>query len=323
MNWHGSRDLLRLALLLLGLFSYHAAISQHRVLRQYPAVYQVVCGGEHASLTWEDYGRICETQEGEESTLCTAFWGKTEGVDVENVQWSRRSNVCVWRVRGRMDLLFEGAADLQETDRRGCYLDAETARELFGSTEVIGNEVSCMGRQFTIRGILEGEEGLLVIRPGEKETTDRITLMDDGKDRITRSKIDNFLLRYGISGTRVDLMFLAAILQVFLLLFPAGLGICFFKSLKGGKLEGVRWILLLFMFWLLLRQIEIPDTMIPDKWSDLQFWEDWWGSASDNIAAFMEQEKSGKEMGQIECFIKGAVCAVLPVAIWQMPMGRP
>lgn len=322
MRRHGSRRLFKLALPLTGLFFYCIAIHQYSSLCQYPAVYQVACGGGHAALTQEDYRQICMTQEKEESSLCYAFWGKTEGVDVENVQGSRRSSVDVWRVRGRLDILFNGSVNLQETDLQGCYLDAETARELFGSTEVTGSEVTCMGRQFTIRGILVGEEDLLILRPGVKETTDHITLGDEDKDPMTASKIESFLLRYGISGRAVDPLFLKYILQILLLLFPAGLGICLFRELKGGRAEGVRWILLLIMFWLLLRRIEIPETMIPDKWSDFQFWKNWWESAGDNMAAFARKEKTGRELAQIICFLKGAVCAAIPVVIWQIPPGR-
>lgn len=315
------RRLLKPALLLIGILFYHIALYQYCTLRQYPAVYQVVCEGEHAALTREDYGQICETQEKEESALCYAFWGKTEGADVEEVQWGRRSRVRVYRVRGRMDMLFHGYVDLQDTDLQGCYLDAETARELFGSTEVIGSEISCAGRQFTIRGILEGEKSLLAIRPEEGETTDRIALGKDGKEQITGAEVDAFLLRYGISGTAVHALFFRDILQIFLLLFPVGLSISLFGDLRGWSPEGIRWAVLILMFWMLLRQIEIPERMIPDKWSDLQFWRDQWESARDNIAAFVRQEKTGKELDQLICFLKGAVCAVISVTVWQIPMG--
>lgn len=311
----------RLALLLIGILFYHTALYQYSTLRQYPAVYQVVCEGERASLTQEDYGRICETQKKEESALCYAFWGKTEGADVEGVQWGRRSSVRVYRVRGRMDILFHGCADLQETDLQGCYLDAETARELFGSTEVIGSEISCEGRQFTIRGILEGEKGLLAIRPGERETTDRIALGKDGKDQITGAEVDGFLLRYGISGTAVHVLFLRDILQIFLLLFPVGLCICLFGSLKGWSPEGIRWAVLILMSWMLLRQIEIPERMIPDRWSDLRFWREQWESARDNIAVFARREKTGNELDQLICFLRGAACAVISAVIWRVPLG--
>lgn len=322
MNRDVGRRLFALALFLAGIFSYYIAVQQYSLLCQYPAAYQVACGGEHAALTQGDYGQICKTQEKEASSLCYALWGKTTGVEVENVQWSRRASVSVWRVRGRLDILFQGSAYLQETDLQGCYLDAGTARELFGSTEVIGNEISCIGRKFIIRDLLDGEEDLLVIRPGDRETTDHITLGDVDKEPVAASKIESFLLRYGISGRAVDPLFLRGILQIFLLMFPVSLSIRLFRSLKGGSLDGIRWVLLFFMFWMLLRRIQIPDAMIPDKWSNFQFWKNWWESARDNITAFMRQEKTGGELAQIVCFLKGAGSAMISAVIWQMPTGR-
>lgn len=307
--WMGR--ILRLALPVLGILSYYIGIHDYCQLRAYPDAYQIVCGGE-TSLTKADYENIQETQEKEESACMYALWGKTDGMEVEEMQWGRRSSVAVWKVRGDLEVLFTGSARLLEQDLQGCYLDAETARELFGSTEVIGSEVECAGRRLTVRGILEGEKGLLVIRPGEEERTDRITLED-----ISSSECESFLMRYGISGTAVSGAFLGEILQIFLFLFPVCLVLRFFRSLKGGRADVLRWILLLVLLYLLLRLLEIPETMIPDKWSNFQFWREWWESAESHAAAYMAQEKTGKEMGQIVLFLKGVLCSMVPVVLWE------
>lgn len=293
---------LRLALILAALFSYYMAVCQYRLLIQTPITYQIVGGAEDSALlTKADYENIQEIQEKEESDLSYALWRKTDGLTAENPKWNRTASVSLWTVRGSLEVLLDQPVTLQEDDIKGCYLDAETARELFGSTEVIGSEIACGDRIFTIRGILQGEKALVVVRPRQAECTDRVTLAN-----ATGLEAERFQMRYGIEGTVANPFFLRGILQMLLFLFPAGLALSFPKK------NGFRWLLLFCLLCLFVRQVQIPETMIPDKWSNFQFWADWWKAAGENIVVYVQQEKTGRELSQIVCFLKGAICSVLP-----------
>lgn len=297
-----------LLLTLAGIYSYYTGISCYSQLRHYPNTHQV----SDVSLSKTDYDHIRETQAKEESSLEYALWGKTDGINVENPQFKRSFSVSMWKIRGNLDVVFGGFVKLQEQDARGCYLDAKTARELFGSEEVIGNEIVCQGKRWTIRGILRGGIPVLAVRPGELEFTDCITLQGG-----TDAEVKSFLLRYGISGTAVHGMFLREILQLLLLLFPISLSICFFRNLRGICGDEIRWGLLLLFFFLILRLVEIPETMIPDKWSNFQFWKNWWEAAKSNVEAFLGREKTGMELEWIICFLKGTAWALSAVLLGQ------
>lgn len=290
----------RLALLLVAFFSYYTAICQYRLLAQSPITYQIIGGGDTSSLSKADYENIRETQAKEESELSYALWRKTDGLTAENPKWNRRSSVSLWTVRGSLEVLLDQPVNLQEDDIKGCYLDAKTAQELFGSTEVTGSEIVCEDRTFTVRGILQGEKALMVIRPRETESTDRVTL-----GNATGQEVERFQMRYGIEGTAANPFFLRGILLLLLFLFPAGLVLSFPKK------NGLRWLLLLGLACLFVRQVQIPETMIPDKWSNFQFWTDWWKAAGENVAAYVQQEKTGRDLVQIACFLKGAICLVI------------
>lgn len=298
----------RLSLALLAVFSYYMAICQYRRLLQSLVTYQIVCDEKTgSSLTKADYENIREVQQKEEASLSYALWRKTDGFTAENPKWNRTSTVSVWMVRGSLEVLFHEFVKLQEQDLEGCYLDAKTAQELFGSTEVIGSQIVCNDRSFTIRGILQEETALVVIRPKESETTDRVTF-----ENADGSEVSNFQMRYGIQGTAANDFFLQAILLVFLFLFPVRLIFCF------SKRKGLRWLCFLCLICLFLHSIKIPETMIPDKWSNFQFWSDWWAAARENIAVYLQQEKTGRELARMACFGKGVVCAVLPVFFWRL-----
>ena len=300
MNSRIKTNGLRLALILAAFFSYYMAVCQYRLLIQSPITYQIV-GGEKggSSLTKADYENIKEIQQKEESDVSYALWRKTDDLTVENPKWNRVSSISLWTVRGNLEVLFDQPVKLLEEDTRGCYLDAQTAQELFGSTEVVGSEIVCEGRTFTIRGILQGEKALAVIRPRQTEDTNRVTL-----GNVTGLEAESFQMRYGIEGSAANPFFLRGILQMLLFLFPVGL------ALRFPKKNGLRWLLLFCLACLFVHQVQIPETMIPDKWSNFQFWTEWWKAAGENIAAYVQQDKTGRELAQIACFLKGAVCSV-------------
>ncbi len=305
------KRILRLLPPLAGILTYCAGISYYSQLRQYPETYQAA----DILLSQEDYENMRETQKEEEDAPDLALWEKTQGVNVQNPQFKRQTSVSLWKIRGNLDILFEGFVKLQEEDINGCYLDAGTAQELFGSAEVAGSEIICQGRRLTIRGILREKEAILAIRPRAQESTDRLTLAG-----ATASDAESFLLRYGVTGAAVTGAFLKEILQLLLLLFPISLAVCLFRSLKGSLSDGFRWILLFLAFFFIFQWIEIPDAMIPDKWSNFQFWKNWQETARNNGMAFFRQEKTGKELAQTICFLKGALCAALSVLAGQMSL---
>lgn len=302
-----------------GFIFYASGVLHYCLLAEDPPVWQIV-SGEDSIQTEEDYERVQEEREKEgqerEINPSYAFWKKEESQKAENQSLNRTSNVTVWKARGSLDVLFPSFAVLQEDDWQGCYLAEDTAWELFGSTEAAGGEITCGQRRLTVRGVLKGETSLVVMRPESQETTDRISL-----EETSAARAESFLMRYGSGGKMVNSGFLAEILQWILLLYPGTLAVGFLKSLKddypGGEAGKIFWWL---FWWLILvgtgyflfRNIKIPETMIPGRWSDFQFWKNWWKSFQEQIVHFAEMDHTGRELRQTENFLKGAVCSVIP-----------
>ena len=153
------------------------------------------------------------------------------------------------------------------------------------------------------------------MRPETKETTDRIAL-----GMTLAAHVKGFLMSYGLRGKPMSSGFLAEIAQWLLLLYPGVLAAGFLKSLKNdypvwaaGKI--LWWIMLAAMVYLLFRNIKIPETMIPGKWSDFQFWKDWWKSFQEQIVCFVQMDKTKRELRQAGIFVKSAVCSAMPFFI--------
>lgn len=311
-----------LAAALAGFAAYFLSVYYYRLLVQVPVTWQIVCKDGESGQTAQDYKRIQSMQEDEESPLVCAFWKKEEDQTVENSSLGRTCTASVWKVRGSLEVLFHPFVKLQEDDLQGCYLSEEMAGNLFGSVEVVGSQVLYGKRQLTVRGILKEEDPLLVMRPGEQEATDRVTLADQSQRRV-----ESFQMQYQIPGTAVNSLFLGEILQWVILLFPIALAVGFFRDFHRllndrkddfpvrvlGK--AVWWALLAGFAYFLFNSIDIPETMIPDKWSDFQFWKTWWESAKEQILCFVRQEWTGNEMVRMGYFVKSAVCSVVPFFI--------
>lgn len=307
-----------LVMTLAGFIFYAFGVFYYSLLKEAPSVWHIVCE-EDSGQTEEDYERVMKTWEKDRQEkdfpLACAFWKKEEGQTAENLSLNRTCDVTVWKVRGSLEVLVQSSAVLNEDDWQGCYLAEDTAWELFGSTEAAGNEIVCGQRRLTVRGVLKDETSLLVMRPETKETTDRIAL-----GMTLAAHVKGFLMSYGLRGKPMSSGFLAEIAQWLLLLYPGVLAAGFLKSLKkdypvwaAGKI--LWWIMLAAMAYLLFRNIKIPETMIPGKWSDFQFWKDWWKSFQEQIVCFVQMDKTKRELRQAGIFMKSAVCSAMPFLI--------
>ncbi len=319
MKGRKKKKIVGLAIALVGFAAYFASVYNYSLLEQIPASWQICCGDEGGQTAW-DYKRIQAAVKEEGSSGDYAFWKQETDQEVENPDLSRSCSLSVWKIRGSLEVLFRPFILLQEDDIQGCYLSEEAARELFGGIDVIGNSVLYGERQLTVRGILKGNGQLLAARPKEDETTDRITLEEQSKRQV-----ESFQMQYQIQGKAVNSQFLEEILQCLVLLFPCTLAIGFFRRLSRAVPDrscvpgswflgrGAWWMLMTGFILFLFSMIDIPETMIPDKWSDFQFWGLWWESAKEQIGCFIQMEKVGQDLARMEHFVKSTVFLVMSV----------
>lgn len=267
---------------------------------------------------YEEIVRMEEKNEARDKTPDFAFWREDTGQTIHNFQLQRQCQITTVKVRGSMEVLYNDFEKLSEEDVEGCLLDETTAMELFGSLEIEGNEVMVGDRSLIVRGILRGEKNAVVLRPIATESTDKISLGEEGD-------ANTFLINHGIQGEIVTDGFMKGILRLILLIFPLTLLILFgvisrnylknFRKYQGvHKVGQVLWwgIMLLFLF-VIFKQGEIPETMIPDKWSDFSFWSTWWEKSMHNIICYLKERKGQGDLEKIKWFLKGAFFGLFPL----------
>lgn len=318
MTGRKQKNLMRFAAALGGFAAYFASIYYFRLLEQIPAPWQFFCENEERGQTAQDYERVCSRKEDGESCQACAFWKKEADQTVENPGLSRACKVSVWKIRGSLEILLPPFSAMQEDDRQGCYLSEKAARDLFGGADVIGSLLLLGERRLTVRGLIKGKESLLAVRPQEQEITDRVTLEEQSKRQA-----ESFQMKFQIPGKAVSSQFLEEILWFLILLFPIAQAAGFFRRFNrvipernyapGAWLlgTGVWWLLLAGFLLFIFPELHIPETMIPDKWSDFQFWGLWWESVKEDIGCFVRQEKVGNDLARMEYFAKSAAFLVM------------
>lgn len=223
-----------------------------------------------------------------------AFWPSYWAQQTASVQGSTRKTTarCIW-YSGQGSLVwparFINGGYPGAEDAYGAAISAKTAWELWGSTDVIGQTVEINGVTFTIRGVFEGEEALLLgalpdnappqgWQGVELSPNSEFTGMGNTTDLA-----DSFARASGLGTpdalvngeTLTGLAKLTSRLP--LIVFLAGglallLGSTSIFKQKGRR-ELVFFALLLGFALLLPTLIELlPSTLIPSRWSDFSFW---------------------------------------------------
>lgn len=229
-----------------------------------------------------DAKRIMEDERLEEHPVSFALWGQRESAYIMNTGLGRSAFCDVVELCGSSGLVFASGAPLPEDEPDCCLLDRATALELFGSASP-GSAVSVAGAEYRVCGILESSRPVIVVPGSQQAQLSCLTLRAPEGDP-PKMAAEAFAQRHGLLGELSE-PGLPALLgrgasmlpAVFLLLGVIGRSTGAAMSPRAGRLgfwlglglAGAVWFLLLwvtdFSFW-------VPQEMIPNKWSDFDFW---------------------------------------------------
>lgn len=273
--------------------------------------------------------RMLEKQQ--DSPLLFTLWEEEKDALVENTAWDRQENVSVLLLNGDSELLFDGPV-LKKDDTGGCLIDALTAETLFGSRNVVNSELQYNGETFTIRGILPEDTPVLVVQEAvfDHDSAGNGVSFENGvagggssavafhhislrfpsegsngkKQQGSSSQIEEFMVRHGITGEISRQKGISDLAAAFSFLLPVVLWSSLlgqtFSLMRKNRRYPVRVLLaallLLCLVWLFffLTGIhpQIPEDMIPTRWSDFSFWSRWAEKQTKDFTTFLSGEKS-------------------------------
>lgn len=223
------------------------------------------------------------------------FFSEKKKQMAENPLWCRQTKTTVVEIYGDSTLLFPFGYPLEPGDDKGCLLGEECAWELFGGTEVVGEEIVYQGRTYEIRGILP-ERNILVMEGGENTRFSYVGIW--GVSPLQKDKrIGELQNLGGIFLTEIPFRFYGTIVRAEIVLTAAflyglaGWIICRrFREKRGIKkafiLAAVPCGLAAVVFIL-----SITAYRMPDKISDLSWWENYFREEGEAWDSFFGREE--------------------------------
>jgi len=173
-----------------------------------------------------------------------------------------------------------------EDDTGGCLIDKASAWQLFHSTDAIGAVVTLGQNRYTVRGIADVYEPMLVMR-GSNATYENLEFAASEQSAV-KQQAETFLYRCNApqTYTLMESGLVARVARGLVWLCPCVFGvvgaIALFQSVKTRKdcanaavpkyLASA--VLLAIALVILLQTFYWPQSFLPTKWSDFGFWRD-------------------------------------------------
>ena len=230
-----------------------------------------------AKQIWENY------QSSDEITDFCFVWNGGVQV-VTNPEDFRQTNARVTGIVGMAALYDRQAALLEENDETGCVIDKDTALELFGSENCAGSQLTVGEQIYEVRGVVSWNQHTMLIRPSQKNQVCTQVLIRGKKGQNLEGTASDFLVGNGLSGILVD----DSWLEVILPWFPVAFLVMLIRTVSR-----------------LLSHI--PQSWLPDKWSDFSFWP---AKLRKTMEAFRWYIMFPKTMAQAERLMSGIGCII-------------
>ena len=254
-------------------------------------------------------------------------WREEALQSVTNPDLNRTANdLDILLINGSSNLLVKGSM-LFKDDKEGCLIDEETSFKLFGSSNCLGRTIVYNDKSLIVRGILKGTKANMMLQLPEDSNLALKGLTIDGTD-FTVNKIEEFKSQFGIQEMAINGEIYYIIAKTIAMIFPIlALVLILIKiivnSLKSrNKPVLVLLYLIMFMasvfivFKITKINISIPLDMIPNKWSDFDFWSKMRKQYSEKIQYVMYMKKSGIDIYNIENLLKSVLFSIFTIALF-------
>ena len=261
------------------------------------------------------------------SDISVVGWTEKSLQSAINIDLNRNANdLKVLAINGDSSLLFDGSLLFQD-DKEGCLIDTETSYKLFGSTHSIGKEITYGERKLIVRGIHHGTKSNIIVQllEDDNEVLDGLTI--DGTD-MTLNKVEEFKTTFGIQEMAVSGGIYHSFAKVFSMVLPIIALVLilikvityFFKAKRKPVLKiiyiSMAIITVAIFFKITKLNLSIPLDMIPNKWSDFDFWSKMWKENTEKLQYVLYMKKYGIDIYNIENLMMSGLYSILTVILF-------
>jgi len=233
--------------------------------------------------------RQANEQSASSGLVCSAAWTRGLPILAENAAFGLETKLRILSVYGDMRevapmKLLCGSFPVED-DTSGCLIDAKSAWKLFHSGDCTGASVSAGNARYTVRGVVETYEPVLLIRNQSAKFENLEFAMPD--PLASRQAIETYLYRCGSSaesemlvenGLAARIVRGAAWIPLYLAAAAVTVWLFFCAWNKRGSARSSLpyWIagasIAAALVCLLVRTAYWPQSFLPTKWSDFSFW---------------------------------------------------
>ncbi|WP_368233678.1 ABC transporter permease [Anaerotruncus rubiinfantis] len=255
---------------------------------------------ESAPLLAEDFPAFQKLEQRAENPAVLAAWSQLNGQRVQSPLTGRESKAAVLFFRGDSRQALPVAQALSNADQTGCLIDRETARQLFGSENAVGNEIAYAQKNYMVRGVFGAPVGTMILRAPDSTVLTSLTIADGAQRQA-------FLTRHGLSPDLWISHKVYAYAAKFLCLTPVVLLAAWtlqglLRTVRRQRDYPARWALLFFLsaaaVTLLMLGIfqVLPVEWIPSRWSDFSFWSETVSVIRVQAVEFLAAQKTRQDL---------------------------
>ena len=294
--------------------------------------YAIKIGSENKTLNFyfenENYNtELIKTIKEADPELAVVGWAEESLQSANNPDLGKiASDLDVLIIKGSSNLLVKGS-NLFADDLEGCLIDNDTSYKLFGSSNCVGREIVYNDRTLIVRGILKGSKANIMIQATEdsSQVLDGLTIDGTG---LTLNKIEDFKMKFGINEMAISGNIYYIIAKFIALIFPIITLVLIlikvitslFKSRNKPVLVSL-YILMaiasIFIFFKITNiKISIPLDMIPNKWSDFDFWSKMGKEYKEKFEYVLYMKKYGVDIYNIENLLKSVLYSIFTIILF-------
>lgn len=258
----------------------------------------------------------------EDIYLFTAL--REEKGTITNKQFSKSKESNILEITGNSSLLFNSTILFMD-DKKGCLIDKSVAYALFESYDVKGLEIDIEGKSYTIRDVINNEDGIAVIQSNLEKEMELLVLDITNKDE---RYIENFSTKYGFENNYTTNKFYKKTSNLISLILPLIIEfmiiINMLKLIKAQKNKLIKKIILImilfvfiYFFYLIVNvKFKINYNIIPNEWSDFDYWGEMITDYYQRNRELLFKKKYSMDILLIDDMIKSIFCSIIAIIVF-------
>ncbi|MGL4344728.1 MAG: hypothetical protein ACRCTE_06000, partial [Cellulosilyticaceae bacterium] len=210
-------------------------------------------------------------------------------------------------------------------DTKGCLISGPVADQLWGNQDVIGKMITYKDQEYSIRGIVEEKSNIIILQtPKGDDTTGYSGLRVAFNDpQNMKENIRQFETKYSLGQQIVIDFSQDVVLWTQLVLVPGWLiaGVIIFKLFRRTYNNRHKWkhtlmwsiigaISIVILIKIVKFKIGIPLYLIPNQWSDFEFWIRTWEELRQGQVAIQALPTLLPDLWRLESIqmVQGGIC---------------